>query len=88
MTPIVILETNDFKTALLKICDLPENELEKSIMTLSTLFRYSDTKRRETFCKDGCNHEWHNIDKQHNNLSDVSIEQTTNWWTKIRRYFE
>lgn len=63
MTPIVILETNEFKPALWKICELPEDELEKAITTLSTLFRFSDTKRRQTFCKNGCNHEWHNIDK-------------------------
>ena len=84
MTPVVILETNEFKPALWKICKLPENELEKAIITLLTLFKYSDTKRRETFCKDGCNHEWHNIDKRHYNFSDVNVEKTTNWWTKLK----
>ena len=88
MTPIVILETNELKPALWKICELPENELEKAITTLSTLFRFSDTKRRETFCKNGCNHEWHNIDKRHYNLSEDTQEKTTSWWTKIRKQFE
>lgn len=83
MTPIVILETCEFKTALWKICELPENELEKAVITLLTLFRHSDTKRRETFCKNGCNHEWHNIQKKNYYNSEVTIE-TKNWWEKIK----
>ena len=88
MTPVVILEANDFKSALWKICELPENELEKAIITLATLFRYSDTKRREIFCKNGCDHEWHNIDKKHYGFSETNENKTTNWLTKIKRYFE
>lgn len=84
MTPIVILENNDLKNALLKICELPENEIEISFKTLTTLFRYSDTKRRERFCKNGCNHEWHNIDKQHYDSLNVTIKSTKNWWEKIK----
>jgi hypothetical protein len=86
MTPIVILETNEFKPALRKICELPENELEKAVTTLSTLFRFTDTKRRQTFCKNGCNHEWHNIDKRHYTSTETLVDQKRNWWTRIKEY--
>jgi hypothetical protein len=62
MTPIVLLKTQPFKTALLKINALPDNELKKGFITIITLFKLSDTKRREHWCKDGCTHDWHNLD--------------------------
>ena len=62
MTPIVLLKTQTFKTALLKINELPDNELKKGFITIITLFKLSDTKRRAFWCKDGCTHEWHNLD--------------------------
>lgn len=62
MTPIVLLKTQPFKTALLKINELPDNELKKGFITIITLFKLSDTKRRAIWCKDGCTHEWHNLE--------------------------
>jgi len=62
MTPMILLKTQPFKTALLKINALPDNELKKGFITIITLFKFSDTKRREQWCKDGCTHEWHNLD--------------------------
>ena len=64
MTPVVILKTNDFKIALNKIIELPKSELSKVFITLITIFKISDTFRRENFCKDECTHEWHNLDKK------------------------
>ena len=63
MTPIVIFKTNNFKNALHKIASLPENENRKTFITLISIFKVADTKRRITWCKDGCSHEWHNLDK-------------------------
>ena len=62
MTPIILLRTKPLKTALDKILLLPDNEIQKSFISLVILFKYSDTKRRNTICKDGCNHEWHNLE--------------------------
>lgn len=64
MTPIVLFKTQPYKVAAMNVCDLPDDELEKSFITLLTLFKYADTKRRELFCKGSCTHEWHNLDKQ------------------------
>ena len=61
MTPIVLLQTQPFKTALLKINSLPDNEIRKGFITIITIFKLADTKRREHWCKDGCTHEWHNL---------------------------
>jgi hypothetical protein len=61
MTPIVILKTNNFKIALSKILKLPEDEYRKAFITLITIYKESDTYRRNSWCKDGCSHEWHNL---------------------------
>ena len=62
ITPIVILKTNPFNIAINKISKLPENEYRKAFITLITIFKESDTYRRNTWCKDGCYHQWHNLD--------------------------
>ena len=61
-TPIVLLKTQGFKIALDKIITLPENENIKSFITLVSLFKLADTERRNIWCKNGCSHEWHNLD--------------------------
>ena len=62
MTPVVIFKTQNLKTALNKIRTLPRGEWRKSFVTLLSVFKEADTKRREIWCKDGCEHEWHNLD--------------------------
>ncbi len=62
-TPIVLIKTKGFKIALQKIVLLPENENKKVFITLISVFKVADIVRRNTWCKDGCNHEWHNLDK-------------------------
>lgn len=66
MTPIVLFRTHPYKIAAVTACALPDNELETTFITLLTLFKYADAKRREVFCKNGCTHEWHNLDKTAN----------------------
>ncbi len=61
MTPVVILKTNNYNIALSKITKLPEDEYRKAFATLITIYKESDTHRRNTWCKDGCNHDWHNL---------------------------
>jgi Family of unknown function (DUF5958) len=62
-TSIAIFKTQPFRTATFKIGSLPDNKIRESFITLMTLFKHADTKRRNTFCKDGCSHEWHNLDR-------------------------
>lgn len=80
MTPIVLFKTHPYRVAAVTACDLPDNELEKTFITLLTLFKYADTKRREVFCKSGCTHEWHNLDK--------TADRTENrLLTRIKKFF-
>ena len=61
-TQIVLLKVNDnLKIALNKIEALPASEIKKSFVTMLSIFKVSDTVRRNTFCKNGCYHEWHNL---------------------------
>jgi len=62
MTPVIIFRTKELKIALDKIKVLPKDEWSKAFVTMLSVFKAADTKRRETFCKDGCTHEWHNLD--------------------------
>jgi hypothetical protein len=62
MTPVVLLKTNNnLKVALDKILALPDYEIKKSFAALICVFKSADQKRRETSCKNGCSHEWHNL---------------------------
>lgn len=60
-TPIVILKTYPTKIALSKLPLLPKNENIKTITALLWIFKITDTKRRNTECKNGCGHSWHEI---------------------------
>jgi hypothetical protein len=63
MTPVVLLKTQEYyNLALNKIADLPGSEIKKRFITLISVFKVADKRRREKWCKKGCNHEWHNID--------------------------
>lgn len=58
-TPIVILKKNPTKIAFNKLAVLPENENKKTIAALLWIFKITDTERRNTECKNGCGHFWH-----------------------------
>ena len=61
-TPCVMLKKAARpRLALESIIALPENEQLKSFRLLLALFAIADKRRRETRCKDGCQHEWHHI---------------------------
>jgi len=61
MTPVVLFKTQTFKIAVNKIVNLPDSELRKSFIIMLSIFKTADTYRRETECRNGCGHEWHNI---------------------------
>lgn len=61
-TLVVILLKNPTKIAFKKLKELPKSEHEKVITTLLWIYKVTDTKRRESECKNGCGHFWHNLD--------------------------
>jgi len=61
MTPVVLFRTQTLKNAINKIEKLPDSELSKSFVVMLNIFKIADTHRRETECKNGCTHEWHNL---------------------------
>ena len=58
---IVILKQFPTKIAFNKLEALPENENKKTITALLWIFKITDTERRNTECKNGCGHFWHEI---------------------------
>ena len=61
-TPIVILKTFLTKIAFYKLAELPENENIKVVTSLLWIFKVTDTQRRNTECKNGCGHFWHEFE--------------------------
>ncbi|WP_281234996.1 DUF5958 family protein [Flavobacterium gelatinilyticum] len=62
-TPIVILKTYPTKIAFQKLANLPADENKKTITSLLWIFKITDTERRNTECKNGCGHFWHELDE-------------------------
>lgn len=60
-TPIVILKSYSTKIAFQKLALLPESENRKTITALLWIFKITDTERRNTECKNGCGHFWHQL---------------------------
>jgi len=60
--PIVILKSFSTKIAFNKLASLPKNENKKVIISLLWIFKITDTERRNTECKNGCGHFWHELD--------------------------
>ncbi|MDQ6472373.1 DUF5958 family protein [Flavobacterium sp. LHD-80] len=58
-TPVALLKTFSTKIAFQKLALLPEEENNKTITALLWIFKITDTERRNTECKDGCGHYWH-----------------------------
>lgn len=61
ITPIAILKSSPTKIAFNKLEKLPKSEEPKILISLLWIFKQTDTNRRNTECKNGCSHEWHNL---------------------------
>lgn len=61
-TPIIILKNFSPKIAFNKLASLPRNENKKIITSLLWIFKVTDTERRNTECKNGCGHFWHELE--------------------------
>lgn len=58
--PCVLLSEGPEPTAINSMCQLPEQEHERTLGLLITLFRIADVRRRkEQECGDTCKHWWH-----------------------------
>ena len=62
-TPCVIMLKKTFAEACNNIQSLPHKENLKSFTLWLSIFSLADSRRRATDCKNGCTHEWHNINE-------------------------
>ena len=46
-----------------RVANLPTDERQKAFRLLFALYCIADKRRRETQCRNGCSHEWHNFDR-------------------------
>lgn len=60
-TPIVIFKNFTTKIAFKKLEMLPKSEENKILISLLWIFKQTDSERRNTECRNGCNHKWHNL---------------------------
>ena len=62
-TPCVMVRTADQpERALDSIAALPADERQKAFRLIFGLYCIADTRRRQTDCRGGCSHAWHNFD--------------------------
>lgn len=55
------IQLNFLKKTYLKIPESLFSKPEKLFISLITIFKISDTYRRDKWCKNGCKHKWHNL---------------------------
>lgn len=60
-SPCVLIRNKPFNQVRQKILSMPEVDLRRSFILLISVFSVADSRRRDTQCKDGCTHDWHNI---------------------------
>jgi len=62
LTPcVMVLKAPLPETGCQKLPALPSDEWVKSFRLMIALFSLADRRRRETSCRSGCTHEWHNL---------------------------
>ncbi|MBU2569018.1 MAG: hypothetical protein KJ725_03085 [Gammaproteobacteria bacterium] len=60
-SPCVLVRNKPFNDARKKVLNMPEPDRRRSFILFLSIFGVADKRRRETQCKGGCSHEWHNI---------------------------
>lgn len=60
-SPCVLIRKKPFNEVRQKILKMPELDLRRGFILLLSVFGVADKRRRETHCKEGCTHDWHNI---------------------------
>jgi hypothetical protein len=70
-TPCVMLKkAAQPEHALNRIAELPTDEYQKAFRLVFALYCTADTRRRQTQCKNGCYHEWHNFESDETKTGD------------------
>lgn len=60
-SPCVLIRKKHINEARAKVLAMPELDQRRAFILFVSVFGVADKRRRETQCKDGCKHEWHNI---------------------------
>jgi len=60
---VIVLKAETPEKGFAKLPTLPQDEWVKSFRLLMALFTLADRRRRESVCRNGCSHEWHNLAK-------------------------
>ena len=60
-SPCVLIRKKPFNEVRQKILRMAELDQRRAFVLLISVFGAADKRRRETQCKDGCSHEWHNL---------------------------
>jgi len=61
---LMLLEAEQPEYVLDRVAALPAGERLKAFRLIFALYCIADTRRRDTNCRNGCSHEWHNFDHQ------------------------
>jgi hypothetical protein len=56
-----LIKKEPYDKAILKISEVADGELFNSFIGLMFLLQHFDDVQRKTVCKNGCDHEWHNL---------------------------
>ncbi|WP_370592245.1 DUF5958 family protein [Reinekea sp. G2M2-21] len=60
-TPCVIVSSRPFREARSKLKQLRGIDQDRAFSLLLAIFSLADQRRRESDCREGCVHEWHNL---------------------------
>jgi hypothetical protein len=60
-SPCVLVLRTPFNSARRKVLSLTGLDQERAFRLFLFIFATADRRRRETLCKGGCSHEWHNL---------------------------
>jgi hypothetical protein len=60
-SPCVLVRKKPFNEARQKVLNMPKLDQRRGFILFLSIFGVADKRRRETQCKGGCTHDWHNI---------------------------
>jgi hypothetical protein len=64
LTPCVMLRSStQIEHSVDCVATLPADERSNAFRLIFALYCVADTRRRQTDCRNGCSHAWHNFDK-------------------------
>ncbi len=73
-SPCVIVTRKPFNEARAKAMGLKGIDRERAFLLFVSIFLVADQRRRETECKDGCSHEWHNLSNSYQQAATLKLD--------------